>query len=84
MRTASPPVITRPQQTVMDFSGSGSVSGDRLELARVARNDAWKDNGDIPAWVVPEDVDLDRFFTRRKWRRSAGVPLSMPCGGITR
>jgi len=64
MRTASPPVITRPQQTVMDFSGSGSVSGDRLELARVARNDAWKDNGDIPAWVVPEDVDLDRFFTR--------------------
>ena len=35
-----------------------------LDIARFERNRSWRDNPDIPAWVDPETVGLDRFFTR--------------------
>ena len=33
-------------------------------VARFERNRSWRSNPDIPAWVDPETVGLDQFFTR--------------------
>ena len=33
-------------------------------VARFERNRSWRNNPDIPAWVDPETVGLDQFFTR--------------------
>lgn len=40
------------------------ASETELDAVARARNAAWKKNPLIPSWVSPEQVELDRFFTR--------------------
>lgn len=60
MSTLSAP----PEQLAPSLSTSPVATEAALEAARAARNRAWHTNPLIPAWVSPDNVDLDRYFTR--------------------
>ena len=55
-----------PMQDGLEIAGRapGRPMRRQEERAKAARNSAWNGNPHIPDWVVPESVDLDRFFTR--------------------
>ena len=62
--TALPATDARPEQIARALFPPRPAADTTLEAARKARNKAWMGNPLIPAWVSPEKVDLDRFFTR--------------------
>ncbi len=59
-----PPIDATPEKVALSLLPSRPIQPNALAEAKNVRNAAWKNNQLIPEWVVPESVDLDRFFTR--------------------
>lgn len=53
-----------PPSTLFDPLAYPPVSESTLRLSMKNRNRSWAGNPQIPTWVNPDTVDLDRFFTR--------------------
>jgi len=49
---------------LMDMLPPSPVTDDAIRKVIAFRNEAWKGNPLVPSWVSPNQVNLDRFFTR--------------------
>ena len=61
---ALPPINAEPEDVAKALFLPRPQMPDTLAKVREARNATWANNPQIPHWVDPETVDLDRFFTR--------------------
>ena len=59
-----PPIDAHPEDIAQSLFPIRQASESALNETRKRRNVGWETNPLIPAWVDPEKVDLDRFFTR--------------------
>lgn len=64
INTSKLDVRMKKNYTSYDQDMCYSASENELRRAIKYRNRVWTDNTLIPSWVWPEDVGLDRFFTR--------------------
>ena len=58
-----PPIQATPEEVAQGLFYKTKPKSEVLARARKGRNAQWENNGYIPSWVNPSEVDLDRFFT---------------------